>query len=75
MIFWNIRKQLFLLFITVSIIPVVIVSFISYNSYTSLVSNQVSKLASDTIDNTTDRIGGIIRNIDRITLSFQQFSA
>lgn len=75
MIFWDIRKQLFLLFIAVSIIPVVIVSFISYNSYTTLVSNQVSKLASETIDNTTERIGGIIRNIDRITLSFQQFSA
>lgn len=75
MSFWNIRKQLFLLFITVSIIPVVIVSYISYYSYTTLVSTQVSKLASDTIDNTTERISNIIRNIDRITLSFQQFSA
>lgn len=75
MIFWDIRKQLFLLFIAVSIIPVVIISFISYHSYTTLVSNQVSKLASETIDNTTERIGSIIRNIDRITLSFQQFSA
>lgn len=72
---WNIKKQLLILFLTVSIIPVIVVSISSYRSYTTLVNNHVSSVAMNTIDNSIGRINGIVQNIDRITTTFQQFSA
>ncbi len=75
MSFWSIRKQLFLLFLVVSLTPVIVVSVSSYRSYTKLVDNQVSSLATQTIESSVERIGAIMRDLDRITLTFQQFSA
>jgi len=70
----NIRNELFIVLLGISIIPVVIVTMISYNAYTSLVAKQVSLVSTGTIDNTVERIDHIFQNIDRITLTFQQFS-
>lgn len=74
MLFRNIRTKLFLVFTAVSVIPILIVTIISYNSYTKLVGKQVSLVSSNTVSNTVERIDNIFQNIDRITLSFQQFS-
>ncbi|MFH5183671.1 histidine kinase [Paenibacillus sp. TAB 01] len=74
MLFHTIRTKLFFVFLAISVIPVFIITYISYNSYTKLVSKQVSLVASNTVSNTVERIDNIFQNIDRITLSFQQFS-
>jgi len=74
MIFRSIRAKLILVFIAVSVIPISIVTIISYNSYTKLVGKQVSLVSSNAIGNTVERIDQIFQNIDRITLTFQQFS-
>ncbi|QJD85713.1 sensor histidine kinase [Cohnella herbarum] len=74
MIYRNIRNKLFFVFLGISVIPIFIVTLISYNAYTSLVAKQVSLVSTGTIDNTVERIDNIFQNIDRITLSFQQFS-
>lgn len=74
MFFGNIRTKLLFVFLAVSVIPVIIVTFNSYHSYTKLVSKQVSLVSSNTISNSVERIDNIFQNIDRITLSFQQFS-
>ncbi|MFD0712259.1 sensor histidine kinase [Paenibacillus sp. GCM10027626] len=70
----NIKNKLFFVFLGISIIPIFIVTLISYNAYTSLVAKQVSLVSTNTIDNTVERIDHIFQNIDRITLTFQQFS-
>jgi two-component system sensor histidine kinase YesM len=74
MIFWNIRKKLFIIFMVISLIPVIVVAISSYRSYTTLVSKQISLLSTNTIDNSVERMDDIFQNIDRITLTFQQFS-
>ncbi|RTE11683.1 sensor histidine kinase [Paenibacillus whitsoniae] len=74
MLFRTIRTKLFFVFLAISVIPVFIITYISYNSYTKLVGKQVSLVASNTVSNTVERIDNIFQNIDRITLSFQQFS-
>ncbi|WP_159881492.1 sensor histidine kinase [Paenibacillus puerhi] len=74
MIFRNIRTKLFIVFLAISVIPVVIVTLSSYSSYTSLVNNQISLVSSNTISNSIEKIDNIYQNIDRITLTFQQFS-
>ncbi|WP_256759587.1 sensor histidine kinase [Cohnella sp. WQ 127256] len=74
MIYRNIRNKLFFIFLAISIVPIFIVTLISYNAYTSLVAKQVSLVSTGTIDNTVERIDNIFQNIDRITLTFQQFS-
>jgi len=70
----TIRNKLFFVFLGISIVPIIIVTIISYNAYTSLVARQVSLVSTGTIDNTVERIDHIFQNIDRITLTFQQFS-
>src|SRR5665647_840675 len=75
MIFLNIRTKLFFVFMTISVIPVIIVTISSYNSYTKLVSKQVSLISSNTISNSVERIDNLFKNIDRITLTFQQSSS
>ncbi|WP_027091695.1 sensor histidine kinase [Cohnella thermotolerans] len=74
MIYRSIRAKLILVFIAISVIPISIVTIASYNSYTKLVGKQVSLVSSNNIDNTVERIDHIFQNIDRITLTFQQFS-
>lgn len=71
----NIRTKLFFVFMAVSLIPIVIVTVSTYNNYTRLVGRQVSLVSSNTIANSIERIDNIYQNIDRITISFQQFSA
>lgn len=71
----SIKTKFFLVFIAVCVIPIIIVTEISYKSYTSLVSKQVSLVSSNTIGNTVERLDNILQDIDRITSSFQQYSA
>ncbi|ULT58322.1 sensor histidine kinase [Neobacillus drentensis] len=68
------RTKMFLVFIVISIIPIIIVTINSYRSYTKLVNQQVSVVTSNTISNSLEKIDGIYQNINRITLTFQQFS-
>ena len=72
--FFTIRTKLFLAFIVISIIPIIIVTINSYKSYTKLVNQQVSLVTSNTISNSLEKIDNIYQNINRITLTFQQFS-
>ncbi|WP_019004858.1 sensor histidine kinase [Cohnella laeviribosi] len=72
MAFFSIRNKLFLVFIAISIIPITVVTFSSYRSYTNLVSKQTSLVASNTINNTMERIDTILQNIDRISITLQQ---
>ncbi|WP_138496553.1 cache domain-containing sensor histidine kinase [Paenibacillus pinistramenti] len=72
MIFWNIKTKLFLVLITLSILPIVIVTYNSYHNYTRLVNQQTSLIASDTIDHSVNSISTILNNIDRISLTIQQ---
>src|SRR4051812_16949882 len=68
------RTKMFLVFIVISIIPIIIVTINSYRSYTKLVNQQVSVVTSNTISNSLEKIDRIYQNINRITLTFQQFS-
>ncbi|MFC4306851.1 histidine kinase [Cohnella boryungensis] len=70
----NIRNKLFFVFLGISIVPILIVTIFSYRAYTGLVAKQVSLVSTGTLDNAVERIDHIFQNIDRITLSFQQFS-
>ncbi|WP_251028398.1 cache domain-containing protein [Bacillus sp. ISL-18] len=68
------RTKMFLVFIAISIIPIIIVTINSYRSYTKLVNQQVSVVTSNTISNSLEKIDRTYQNINRITLTFQQFS-
>jgi two-component system sensor histidine kinase YesM len=70
----TIRTKMFLVFIATSIIPIIIVTINSYKSYTKLVDKQVSLVTSNTINNSLEKIDANYQNINRITLTFQQFS-
>ena len=70
----DIRTKLIFVFLTFSIVPILIVTLSSYNAYKSLVAKQVSLVSNNMIESTVERIDHIFKNINRITLSFQQLS-
>ncbi|GGO01749.1 sensor histidine kinase [Saccharibacillus kuerlensis] len=73
--FFRLRNKLFLVMVTLSIVPIIIVTFYSYRSYTQLVNRQTSLVASTTIGNAAERIDEVLANIDRISLTIQQQSS
>lgn len=73
----SLRLKLFLIFIAISTIPVALIAMMAYKNYTNMVSDQISIISSNIIDNSINKISNTIKDITRVseTFMYQQSSA
>lgn len=73
----SLRLKLFVIFIAISTIPVALIAIMAYKNYTNMVSDQISIISSNIIDNSINKISNTIKDITRVseTFMYQQSSA
>lgn len=72
----SIKHKLFIILLSISVLPIFVITFVSYRGYSDLIQRQVTETASNLLDNSMDKVSRVLDGIVGVsqTLAYQPYS-